>query len=141
MRAGNHAFQAPQPHEALDTHALLWFVWDHAHLSDHTRNLMCDSNNELLLSTGTIWEIGIKVGLNKLPLAEPYEDFMSRCVAANNLTILEISVKHVGVFTTLPFHHRDPFDRLIIAQALSEGIPVVSGDAAFDAYSVTRVWG
>ena len=124
----------------LDTHALLWFVWDHAHLSENARNLMNDPDNELLLSTGTIWEIAIKVGLNKLTLAEPYEDFMNHAIADNNLTVLETSVKHAAVLTTLPFHHRDPFDRLIIAQAITEEIAVVSGDTAFDAYPVTRVW-
>ena len=124
----------------LDTHALLWFVWDHANLSENARNLMNDPDNELLLSTGTIWEIAIKVGLNKLTLAEPYEDFMNRAIADNDLAVLETSVKHAAVLTTLPFHHRDPFDRLIIAQAMVEGIAVVSGDAAFDAYPVTRLW-
>ncbi|SRR5712692_4296564 len=124
----------------LDTHALLWFVWDHANLSENARNLMNDPDNELLLSTGTIWEIAIKVGLNKLTLAEPYEDFMNRAIADNDLTVLETSVKHAAVLTTLPFHHRDPFDRLIIAQAIAEGITVVSGDAVFDAYPVTRLW-
>jgi PIN domain nuclease of toxin-antitoxin system len=124
----------------LDTHALLWFVWDHANLSENARNLMNDPDNELLLSTGTIWEIAIKVGLNKLTLAEPYEDFMNRAIADNDLTVLETSVKHAAMLTTLPFHHRDPFDRLIIAQAIAEGIIVVSGDTVFDAYPVTRLW-
>jgi len=124
----------------LDTHALLWFVWDHANLSENARNLMNDPDNELLLSTGTIWEIAIKVGLNKLTLAEPYEDFMNRAIADNDLTVLETSVRHAAVLTTLPFHHRDPFDRMIIAQAIAEEIAIVSSDAAFDAYPVTRLW-
>ncbi len=124
----------------LDTHALLWFVWDHANLSENARNLMNDPDNDLLLSTGTIWEIAIKVGLNKLTLAEPYEDFMNRAIADNDLTVLETSVRHAAVLTTLPFHRRDPFDRMIIAQAIAEGIAIVSSDAAFDAYPVTRLW-
>jgi len=124
----------------LDTHALLWVVWDHANLIENARNLMNDPDNELLLSTGTIWEIAIKVGLNKLTLAEPYEDFMNRAIADNDLTVLETSVRHAAVLTTLPFHHRDPFDRMIIAQAIAEGIAIVSSDAAFDAYPVTRLW-
>jgi PIN domain nuclease of toxin-antitoxin system len=108
--------------------------------SENARNLMNDPDNELLLSTRTIWEIAIKVSLNKLTLVEPYEDFMNHAIADNDLTVLEASVKHAAVLTTLPFHHRDPFDRLIIAQAMVEGIAVVSGDTAFDAYPVARLW-
>lgn len=124
----------------LDTHALLWFVWDHANLSDTARRLMNDPDNELLLSTGTIWEIAIKVGVNKLTLAEPYEEFMSRAIVDNNLTVLDISVRHAAVLTTLLFHHRDPFDRLLVAQAMVEQISLISNDPALDAYSVRRLW-
>jgi len=124
----------------LDAHTLLWFVWDHANLSDNARNLMNDPANELLLSTGTIWEIAIKVGLNKLTLAEPYEDFMNRAIADNDLTVLETTVKHAAVLTTLPLHHRDPFDRLLVAQAMVEQIPLVSNDPALDAYPMRRLW-
>lgn len=124
----------------LDAHAFLWFVWNHRNLSANARNLLSDPVNELLLSTGTIWEIAIKVGLKKLTLAEPYEDFMNRTIADNDLKILEISIQHTAVMTTLPHHHRDPFDRLIIAQSIVEGIAVVSNDPAFDAYPVKRSW-
>jgi len=101
---------------------------------------MSDPANDLLLSTATIWEIAIKVGLGKLTLAEPYEDFMSRMIAETDLGILQISVKHAAMLTTLQLHHRDPFDRLLIAQAMVEGVSVVSNDAAFDAYPVARLW-
>jgi PIN domain nuclease of toxin-antitoxin system len=114
----------------LDAHTLLWFVWDHGDLSDTARCLMNDPDNELLLSTGTIWEIAIKVGVNKLTLAEPYEKFMNRAIVDNNLTVLDISVRHVAVLTTLPFHHRDSFDRLVVAQAMVEQISLISNDPA-----------
>jgi PIN domain nuclease of toxin-antitoxin system len=73
-------------------------------------------------------------------LSEPYEEFTRRGTVENGFVILPIEPKHTALLTTLPFHHRDPFDRLIIAQAMVEGIAIISGDAAFDAYSVTRVW-
>jgi len=124
----------------LDTHALLWFMWEHVNLSENARTLMSDPDNDLLLSTGTLWEIAIKVGLKKLTLAEPYEDFMNRAIADNDLKVLEINVQHAAALTTLPLYHRDPFDRLLVIQAMVEEIPLVSNDPALDAYSVRRLW-
>lgn len=124
----------------LDAHALLWFIRADPRLSATARNLMSDPNNDLLLSTGTIWEIAIKVGLRKFTLAEPYDVFIRDAIADNDLTVLQISVEHAAAFTTLPLHHRDPFDRLLVAQALVEGLPLVSADPALDAYPITRLW-
>lgn len=124
----------------LDAHALLWFVWGHASLIAKAESLMTDPGNELLLSTGTIWEIAIKIGLNKLKLAESYEDFIDRAIIENDLVILGITVKHAAVVASLPFHHRDPFDRLLVAQATVERIPVLSNDSLFDDYGVERLW-
>ena len=73
-------------------------------------------------------------------LPEPFAEFMARELAGNDMTILPIEISHTAQLTTLPFHHRDPFDRLIIAQALTEGLPLVSVDSQFDAYGVKRVW-
>jgi len=124
----------------LDAHALLWFVWGHPHLSSVAENLMAGADNELVLSTGTVWEIAIKVSLGKLTLAHPFEVFMERAIVENSLTVLPITVKHAAALTALPFHHRDPFDRLLAAQAIVEGIPIVSADLTFDAYGLNRVW-
>lgn len=124
----------------LDARALLWFVWDHPNLSAAARAALSDPGNELLLSMGTYWEIAIKVGINKLTLTEPFEPFMNGTIAHNDLSILPITVRHAAELIALPLHHRDPFDRLLIAQALVEGAPVVSSDAAFDVYPITRVW-
>ncbi|MFH1737753.1 MAG: type II toxin-antitoxin system VapC family toxin [bacterium] len=124
----------------IDTHALLWFIWDHTKLSTKARDLMADGNNDLLLSTATLWEIAIKISLGKLTLAEPYEIFMDSAVDAYDLSLLPITVKHASVLTDLPFHHRDPFDRLLVSQAIAEETPLVSGDATLDAYSIARVW-
>src|SRR4030095_4004513 len=86
------------------------------------------------------WEIAIKIRLQKYTLSQPYEAFMQQGIAGNGFLILPIEPRHTVVLTTLPFHHRDPFDRLIIAQAMVEQISVISGDAAFAAYPVTCIW-
>jgi len=124
----------------LDAHALIWFVWGHDNLSAKAQAVMADGSNDLLLSMGTLWEIAIKVGLRKLKLADPYELFMERAVVDNELTILPISIKHAAAVADLPLHHRDPFDRLLVAQALVEQVPILSGDAALDAYPIVRLW-
>jgi PIN domain nuclease of toxin-antitoxin system len=84
--------------------------------------------------------MAIKVGKQKLDLQCTYDDFMDRGINGNDFEILHIEPKHTSVLTTLPFHHRDPFDRLLIWQAMVEPIPIVSVDTAFDAYGVTRIW-
>lgn len=124
----------------LDTHTLLWFVWNHANLSASARSLMTDPKNTLLLSAASIWEIAIKVAIGKLTLADPYEVFMHQAISTTGLTILPLEVRHAAALTTLPFHHRDPFDRMLVAQALVEKMPLLSADAVFDAYGVTRLW-
>jgi PIN domain nuclease of toxin-antitoxin system len=91
-------------------------------------------------AAGHAWEIAIKISLNKYTLPEPYEEFIEREIVINQFYILPIVPRHTAVLTRLPFHHRDPFDRLIIAQAMVEQMPVISGDAVFAAYTVTRIW-
>ena len=124
----------------LDTHALLWFILNDRRLSPDARSLMMDSSNDLLISPASVWEIAIKISLGKYSLEEPFEEFMELQIAKNDLTLLPITVTHAAVVARLPFHHRDPFDRLVIAQAITEQVPVISRDVAFDAYSVTRTW-
>jgi PIN domain nuclease of toxin-antitoxin system len=87
-----------------------------------------------------LWEIAIKVSLCKYELPEPFDLFWDDQLQANHMTLLPISVAHTSCVTELPFHHRDPFDCLIIAQAIVEGIPVISSDRMFDQYDVARVW-
>jgi PIN domain nuclease of toxin-antitoxin system len=124
----------------LDTHALLWFVWNHANLSATARSLMTDPKNTLLLSAATIWEIAIKVAIGKLTLADPYDVFMNQAITTTGLTILPIEVRYASALTSLPFHHRDPFDRMLVAPALVEKVPLLSVDAVVDAYGVARLW-
>ena len=124
----------------LDTHAFLWAVLDDPNLSDKARGLMLNADNELLVSPATYWEIAIKISVGKYTLNDDFEGFVERQTVYSEFTLLPISVKHAAIVATLPFHHRDPFDRLLVAQAISEGIPIISTDRALDAYSVTRIW-
>lgn len=124
----------------LDTHAFLWFVLGDAQLSRTARRHIEDPGNEKLISPASYWEIAIKISLKRYTLSQPYETFMQQGITDNGFLILAIEPQHTAVLTSLPFHHRDPFDRLIIAQAMVEQIPVISGDAAFAAYPVTCIW-
>ena len=124
----------------LDTHTVLWFVLNDPQLSRPADALITDPTNEVLISPATYWEMAIKVAKKKLDLLAPYDDFMKRGIEGNNFTILPIETKHTSVLTTMPMHHKDPFDRLIVSQALVERIPVVSVDLEFDAYGVNRLW-
>ncbi len=124
----------------LDTHTLLWFVWDDPALSATAKSLIEDARNEKLVSVASCWEIAIKAGSGKLALGEPSSSFLVRELATNNFQLLPISLAHVTAVEQLPPHHRDPFDRLLIAQARLEGLVIVGGDVAFDAYGVARQW-
>jgi PIN domain nuclease of toxin-antitoxin system len=124
----------------LDTHALLWFLLDDPQLSLAARLLIENPATEVDVSPASYWEIAIKIGKEKYTLPEPYEVFMVRELADNEFRILPVEIRHTALLTTLASHHRDPFDRLLIAQSLVEGIPIVSVDEAFDPYGVTRLW-
>ncbi len=124
----------------LDTHAFLWFVLNDPQLSTSARTLIEDPTTDVLVSPASYWEIAIKVRLGKLDLRSSYDDFMQRGILGNDFAILAIEPKHTSVLTTLPMHHRDPFDRLLIAQAQVEKLAIASVDTAMDAYGVQRLW-
>jgi PIN domain nuclease of toxin-antitoxin system len=124
----------------VDSQSVIWAVDNPAQLSPAATAALQDPANEMLVSAVTIWEISIKVGLGKLRLSSPYRDWMNRAIADLRLTLLPVTVEYADAQAALPWHHRDPFDRLLIAQALTDGIALVSADAQFDAYGVTRVW-
>jgi PIN domain nuclease of toxin-antitoxin system len=123
----------------LDTHTFLRFIDDSPLLSAKGKALL-EADNELLLSIGSLWDIAIKLCLGKLTVAMPLEMLMTQQLTSNDIDILSITVAHLFTVSTLPLHHRDPFDRLIIAQAMVEQTPIVSADPAFDAYPVERLW-
>ena len=124
----------------LDTHALLWMSLDEPQLSENARDLLADTDNELLLSPASYWELAIKISLGKYRLDESLDDFVNREVERNSLTLMAIEPKHAAQVARLPFHHRDPFDRMLIAQAISEQVSVLSKDVVFDKYGVRRLW-
>jgi PIN domain nuclease of toxin-antitoxin system len=104
------------------------------------RSLIADPNNVIEVSPATYWEIAIKIALGKYVLPESFEVFIERQIVINDFRILAIKLKHVATLTTMPFHHRASFDRLLIAQAMVEQMPIISSDSAFDAYPITRLW-
>lgn len=124
----------------LDTHTLLWFLTGDKKLSAKARGLMENSRNAKFLSIVSLWEIAIKVSLGKLVLDKPFERLFPDQLHFNRIELLDITVDSLIKLATLPFHHRDPFDRLIIAQALVEGLPIIGADGAFDAYGISREW-
>ena len=124
----------------LDTHAFLWFVQGSSRLSPRAQALIEDEANEVFLSVVSLWEIAIKVSLGKLQLLQPFETLISQQLRLNAIALLGITPHHTAGIIALPFHHRDPFDRLLIAQAQAEQMLIVGGDPAFDAYSITRLW-
>ena len=123
----------------LDTHTFLWFIDDSPRLSSNAKSLL-ESDNDLLLSTASLWEIAIKLSIGKLRVPQPFAPFVRQQLSINAIDILQIDTAHLAIVSTLPFHHRDPFDRLLVAQAMIEQLPIVSADIAFDRYSTKRLW-
>lgn len=124
----------------LDTHALLWFCEGNAALSQRARAALSDEENECWVSHATAWEVAIKGGLGKLALDVPYEDLFPGVIAANGWQMLAPDVRHYRGLLSLPVLHRDPFDRLLIAQAQLEGMTLVSCDPHFPPYGVPLLW-
>ena len=124
----------------LDTHVLLWWVDDASSLSRRARTTISDPGNECLLSLASCWEMAIKLSLGKLRLSGAIERFIPEQLAANGFHQLAIDFRHVAKVATLPFHHRDPFDRLLAAQAIEERCAIVSADPVFRKYGITRIW-
>jgi PIN domain nuclease of toxin-antitoxin system len=119
---------------------LIWAMDDPTKLSGAATVALQDPANELLLSAASIWELAIKIGQGKLTLSLPYGQWMDKAIADLGLTVLPVTVNYAERQIRLPTHHNDPFDRLIVAQALVEGIPIVCADAVFDNYGIVRIW-
>ena len=123
-----------------DTHTFLWFVTDAPQLSTKAKLILEAPDTERFLSIGSIWEIAIKTGLGKLALRKPLEEFLPEQLAINRFTLLNLTTEHAFRVARLPLHHRDPFDRMLVAQCLAENLPLVSSDATLDAYGIKRLW-
>jgi PIN domain nuclease of toxin-antitoxin system len=124
----------------LDTQAFLWFISGDESLSERARLLIQEADNEVLISIATLWEISIKASLNKLELTQAFDVLIPRELADNEFTQLPITLNHIIRLGRLPYFHRDPFDRMLIAQSLYEKVPLVSRDGEFDHYGIERIW-
>jgi PIN domain nuclease of toxin-antitoxin system len=124
----------------LDSHTLLWFLLDDPQLSSAARDAIADAENQILVSPASLWEIAIKISLGKYRLPQDYGEFMAQQLARNDFDLIPIELRHTAALIEMPFHHRDPFDRLLVAQAKMENITLISRDAALEAYDVQRLW-
>lgn len=124
----------------LDTHTFLWFITNDIKLSPVARKIIEDVDNERLISIASIWEIAMKSSLGKLKLKEPFPKLIPVHLKINLIELLQIKISHLSLVSNLPYHHRDPFDRLIIAQSLIEDLPIVSIDTQLDDYGANRIW-
>jgi PIN domain nuclease of toxin-antitoxin system len=124
----------------LDTHAFLWLVEGNAKLSAPAQTALADPANDLFLSVASVWELVIKTGNKKLTLRDPLHVFVAKWTAFYQLDLLPIQTPHALAVVGLANHHKDPFDRILIAQALVEGMTLVAGDTKFAPYGVSIIW-
>jgi PIN domain nuclease of toxin-antitoxin system len=124
----------------LDTHAFLWFISGNPRLSSRAKGCIEDETNAKWVSAASLWKMAIKVSLGRLSLEQPFEVLIPAQMESNGFALLPLQIGHIAKTIPLPFHHRDPFDRVLAAQCLVEGMSVVSADAVFDKYLVPRCW-
>ncbi|WP_373541103.1 type II toxin-antitoxin system VapC family toxin [Chamaesiphon sp.] len=124
--------------QLLDTHTFLWFVMGNHRITEKLRAEIED--NENFVSIVSIWEIAIKYRIGKLNLEVPFDDFIDRQIDPNGIQLLDIKLEHLKRVSPLPLHHRDPFDRLLIAQAIVEDLLIISADWVFSLYPVRLMW-
>jgi PIN domain nuclease of toxin-antitoxin system len=124
--------------QLLDTHSFIWFVTGNSRITPEIRLQI--ENNENLLSIASVWEIAIKSSLGKLDVGLSIEALVEQQIIGNAIELLAITPNHLAIVATLPLHHRDPFDRLLIAQTMVENLPIIGIDKIFDEYAVQRLW-
>ncbi len=124
----------------LDTHAFLWLVSGDERLSETARGVFLDRDNEAFLSAASFWEIGIKVSLDKLELAPQWPQAFREEMNTSSIGWLPVEMTHCVALSRLPFHHRDPFDRMLVAQAQTDGLDLVSNDRILHGYGVNVIW-
>ena len=122
----------------LDTHAFLWWVGDDPRLSARARRAITDA--ACVISVASCWEMSLKAGLGRLDVPRPIVRFLQQQLEVNGFSVLPVSLEHAAAVAELPFHHRDPFDRLLAAQARQDDLAIVSADPVFRKYGVRRVW-
>ena len=124
----------------LDTSSFLWFIGGSKKLSAKAREVMENYDNELVMSVASLWEIAIKLSIGKLELSEPFDRLIPEKIEENAIDILQINLSHLSAMMRLPLYHRDPFDRLIIAQGIFEKLPIIACDEAFESYPIDIIW-
>ena len=124
----------------LDTHTYLWAVDDDRRLSHRASDIIEDDSNELVLSIASLWEIAIKLGTGKLQIRGPFRELALVTPATRGVSLLSITPEHLDQVLQLPLHHRDPFDRMLIAQCIADDMSIISRDGALDRYEVERIW-
>jgi PIN domain nuclease of toxin-antitoxin system len=124
----------------LDTHAFLWFVTGHRALGPAADHVIGRGASELMLSIASVWELAIKAGLGRLEFMVPLESFVSEQLQLNRIALLPVALDHATRVASLPHHHRDPFDRMLVSQAQMEEMPIISADPVLDRYGVNRIW-
>jgi len=124
----------------LDTHTFIWAATLDERLSSKARDLLLNTDNELFLSTASVWEMTIKASIGKLILKQPIEQTINEQIQINGLCILNIESAHTLAVASLPWHHRDPFDRLLVCQSKLENLTILGCDTTMDAYSASRIW-
>ena len=123
----------------LDTHIIIWYLEGNAQLSDAAKRKLDNRQERRCVSAVSIWEMAVKINVGKLELKKPLADLRS-FITANDFDWLPLTFEHSLVYLTLPLHHRDPFDRMLIAQAMSEGLTIVTRDPHFSGYGVEVLW-
>lgn len=123
----------------LDTHALIWFLEGDSQLSENAKNQILNADNTCFISQATLWEMAIKMSLNKLEMNSTYHN-LPKLLWQNGIEILSIEFEHFQYILSLPFHHKDPFDRIIIAQSVIDAMPIVSCDGNFKYYPAQIIW-
>jgi PIN domain nuclease of toxin-antitoxin system len=124
----------------IDTHAFLWFIEDNEKLSNKAKNVIENENNRKFLSLASVWELARKYSIGKIKFEQNFNDFIDEQLAVNNITLLAIKLEHIKIVSQLTLHHKDPFDRLIITQAIAENLPIISIDNIFDSYAIQKIW-
>jgi PIN domain nuclease of toxin-antitoxin system len=124
----------------VDSHPLIWSYFEPQKLSNRAAATLADPANQVFVSAASYWEIAIKISIGKLKLAESFAEFVQHAIVDNGVPIVAIEPRHAAELIQLPHIHRDPFDRIIVAQSLVEKLPVISADAVLDQYGIQRIW-
>ena len=121
----------------LDTHVFLWFIKDDPALNSKAKTLIEEPENSIYFSIASMWEMAIKVSLGKLQMPSPFNEFVQSQLIENKVTLLDIKTRHTEIVATMPFHHRDPFDRMLICQAMEHGLMIATVDDIFQSYAIS----